>query len=287
LSEYTIGIKTGDGEFYPILEESFKGKKRFVLTTVNDNQTSVQIDFYRSSDSHIDGAEYIGSLVIENIQPELKKVPEIEVIIGIDDNKSLHAVARNLSSEDDKQSLTVSLESLSSGLTYDIPEFEMDNKLQPTSLFEDDQDIDTSDQTRANYSEEKTEQKAKPNLLHIVLFVIAGLLIIAILTFGIFALINLFNKKTKPPIDIGDNQGVVRTEQVVATTTRTSEPTQKITETQVANVVQPTVQPVPVSETKKKFVKGLVYYRSRRYLMGSCRRCLWKPLVLYKNLYNE
>ena len=44
----SIGIKLADGTFYPILEEGVPAKKRMELTTVKDNQETVQVDLYRS-----------------------------------------------------------------------------------------------------------------------------------------------------------------------------------------------------------------------------------------------
>ena len=253
MSEYSIGIKTGDGSFYPILDENFKGKKRFVLTTVNDNQTSVQIDFYRSKDNKIDKAEYIGSLVIENIGEAPKRVPEIEVILGIDAENSLHAVARNLSSADDKQSLTVSLESLSSGLTYDIPEFELDDKLQPTSLFEDDQDLDDENLTGDTYpidaedSRKKHLQQHKTNPLFIFLFIIAGLLIISAITFGIFSFCSNQNQDDKPPLEVEDTDTPAQGEKITTdtstdNTTGESAQTAEPTKVPVALVTDPPAQ---------------------------------------------
>lgn len=268
MSAYTIGIKTGDGLFYPVLEESFKGKKRFVLTTVNDNQTSVQIDFYRSMNDQIEGAEYIGSLVIENIEPAPKKSPEIEVIVGVDTENSLHAVARNLSSEDDKQSLTVSLESLNAGLTYDIPEFELDEKLQPTSLFDSDKTLVDNDITGNTYpveeedSRKKHFKKGKPSVLKTILFVIVGLIIISAVAVGIFLLVNLFLKPNKPAIDINTAQASRQVNEPVPTEVAaviaTSVPAVRKTE------VLPTEAPKPVivqsaADVKKKGGGGYWY----------------------------
>ena len=39
-----IGIKLADGSFYPILEKGKSDKKTLDLTTVTDNQTTVQVD---------------------------------------------------------------------------------------------------------------------------------------------------------------------------------------------------------------------------------------------------
>ena len=91
----TIGIKIADGTFFPILEEDSSGRKRLVLTTVNDDQGSVQIDLYKGKGEVLKNALYIGSLVIEDIMPAMKGEPEIELIIGIDKDGNLNAVSYN------------------------------------------------------------------------------------------------------------------------------------------------------------------------------------------------
>lgn len=61
----TIGIKLADGSFYPILEEGVAGSKTLDITTANDNQTTVLVDLYRSSDGTMDSAEYVDTLRVE------------------------------------------------------------------------------------------------------------------------------------------------------------------------------------------------------------------------------
>jgi nucleoid-associated protein YgaU len=131
LSESSIGIKVADGSFYPVLEEDFRGRKRLILTTVRDNQTAVQIDLYRGEGREVDTAEYIGSLIIENLQPLPKGDPDIEVVLGVDEAGSLNAVASDCVSGE-KQSLSVSLESLSPDKIYEIPEFAFDRDSMET-----------------------------------------------------------------------------------------------------------------------------------------------------------
>ena len=61
----SIGIKLADGTFYPILEEGVPAKKRMELTTVKDNQETVQVDLYRSENGSMEDAEYVDSLQID------------------------------------------------------------------------------------------------------------------------------------------------------------------------------------------------------------------------------
>ncbi len=120
----TIGIKVADGTYFPVMEEDNTVKKKLVLTTVNDEQNSVQIDLYKGLGQELDNAVYLGSLLIEDIKPALKGTPEIELILGIDENGNLNAEA-GASGEGERQSLSVSLESLNAN-EFTTPNFELD-----------------------------------------------------------------------------------------------------------------------------------------------------------------
>ncbi|MDR2048636.1 MAG: Hsp70 family protein, partial [Treponema sp.] len=78
----TIGIKIANGDFYSIMEENTTAKKRLVLTTVHNNQKSVQIDLYKSYTKSMADALYIGSLVVENLSLKAKGEPSIELVIS-------------------------------------------------------------------------------------------------------------------------------------------------------------------------------------------------------------
>ena len=86
-----IGIKLADGSFYPILEEGLPEKKILELTTVNDNQTTVQVDLYRSGSGTMENAEYIDTMRIDNLIPHPNGEPSINLSIGLDEAGSLSA----------------------------------------------------------------------------------------------------------------------------------------------------------------------------------------------------
>lgn len=184
---YNIGIKVANGEFYPILEEGSSIKKRLILTTVHDNQKSVQIDLYRSALSSMEDATYIGSLVVENLFDKPKGEPSIELTIGTDGESEIDAEAVDLddSGSEGKQFLTVSLQALDQSATYDIPEFELEEDgqhLPPDRLYEP-----------PDHREE-----AKKNRLP--LFLAGGLLLLALLLLLLWLLV--FNKP-KPKSMLG------------------------------------------------------------------------------------
>jgi hypothetical protein len=135
-----IGIKIANGEFYPILEESSTVKKRLVLTTVHNNQRSVQIDMYKSYTRTMVDAQYMGSLVVENISPRPKGEPSIELIISSTQSGELHADAVDMdtSVHGQHQTLSVSLKSMmeDDSLGETLPDFELEqNEPVPTGLF--------------------------------------------------------------------------------------------------------------------------------------------------------
>jgi LysM repeat protein len=133
----TIGIKIANGDFYPIMTEGKSTvKKRLVLTTVHDGQENVQIDLFRSVSKSIQDAQYIGSLVVEDIKPRPKGEPSIEMIISCGADGTITADACDLDAGDGQRNvLSVSLKTLESRLKS--PDFDIENKTQAsTSLYE-------------------------------------------------------------------------------------------------------------------------------------------------------
>ncbi|NLL99831.1 MAG: hypothetical protein GX220_00020, partial [Treponema sp.] len=91
MANETIGIKLADGSFYPILTEGIPAKKYLDLTTARDNQTTVQVNLYRSPTATMDDAVYMDTLVIENLLPREKKEHSISFSISIDENDNITA----------------------------------------------------------------------------------------------------------------------------------------------------------------------------------------------------
>ena len=87
----TIGIKLADGSFYPLLEEGKPSKKSINLTTVQDNQTIVHVDVYRSETGTMEDAEYIDTLEIKDLKPHTNGEPSFNLDIVIDENNELSA----------------------------------------------------------------------------------------------------------------------------------------------------------------------------------------------------
>ena len=171
-----IGIKIANGEFYPIMEENSSLKKRLILTTVRDYQTNVQIDLYRSPTKTMIGAQYIGSLVIDNINSKLKREPSIEMVISStpDGNIVANAVDLDKSPNGEHEMLSVSLKSLDESnqdiSKFDLPDFVIEENTEPPSgLYEN--------------TKETEEKKKKRSPLLIIIGLILLLLVLAALWF--------------------------------------------------------------------------------------------------------
>ncbi len=91
----SIGIKLADGSFYPILSDGGKQKKSLDVTTVKDNQTTVQIDLYRSETDSMDDAEYVDSLEIKNLNPHPNGEPNLHLELSMDEENKLQAKVRD------------------------------------------------------------------------------------------------------------------------------------------------------------------------------------------------
>lgn len=182
----TIGIKVADGAYYPILQEGSSAKKRLVLTTVKDNQPSVQIDLYKGRGDEIEDAVYIGSLVIEDIEPAAAGEPEIELTLGLDSENNLSATAGDKSTGD-TQSLSVSLESLDNLGIYDIPEFDLEEEFRPEDVLSREEET----RLRDDYSEDEAsslprDRRSRLRLLAMILLFLGLALLAAFLLYSYF-----------------------------------------------------------------------------------------------------
>ena len=225
-----IGIKIANGDFYPIVEEDSLIKKRLILTTVHDNQPSVQIDLYRSSTDLMADAQYIGTVVVENIKKRPKGEPSIEMIISSDSNGNIVADAIDLDNTagGEHYVLTVSLKSMDeTSRDLDIPDFELESSEEPPSgLYQ-------------HASRIRNEKKSAPKPW---IFVLIGIiLILALIAAWLFFFggLNLVKSFFNKP-------AAVKTEQPAASAV--SQPVLPLPEpaVQIETVIQPQPQSEPV-----------------------------------------
>jgi hypothetical protein len=232
----TIGIKIANGEFYSIIEENSSVKKRLVLTTVHDNQRSVQIDLYKSFTKTMADALYIGSLVVENINPRPKGEPSIEMVISSNKNGDITADAIDLdnSAKGEHQVLTVSLKSLDEdNRDMEIPDFELENHDgPPTGLY-------------GKAGAVKKSQEAKNFPILPVIFIGLGIVLL-ILALWFFVLRNLGIFPITLPFERAKS-GTVSTAPASPQATQTPPPAAQPPVSQATQTPPPAVQP-PVSQ---------------------------------------
>lgn len=198
MSGSTIGIKIADGTYYPILERDSQKKKKLVLTTAKDLQTSVQIDLYEGDGEEIDNARYVGSLLIEDIEAGAQGESEIELQVGLDVGGNLTAQAEDLGTGE-SQSLNVSLETFGEEGAYDIPEFELDDEFDPWTATAVEEGDDTLGEVPTAYEEDLSldqEEEKRPVRRPIMLAVFIVLGVAAIAAIAIL----LYRALEGPPI---------------------------------------------------------------------------------------
>jgi len=166
-----IGIKLADGTFFPILDEDALSEQSLELTTVRDDQESVQINLFKQ----VDGTEpeYIGSLIVEDVSTGSAGDPTINLKIKLDEEKNLSAEAVDEGSGS-HQSLKVSLKNLDEasleGLDFDFASFDSssDFKSGDDDYFikeSDDLSFDESLESQADsqlYDNEEKPAQSKP-----------------------------------------------------------------------------------------------------------------------------
>jgi len=184
LNGQKIGIKLADGSFYPVLPEGDRVRKKLVLTTVRDNQETVQIDLFRGEGEFAEETDYIGTLMIENIQPAPMKEPEVEVVLGVDDQGNLEATASDALTGE-SQSLSVSLQSLTQG-PADYPEFKLEREGADRDEFEE--SLLTGETYPISDADRRKEHlgKKRRSPLLLIGFIILSLILIAAIAFVVF-----------------------------------------------------------------------------------------------------
>ncbi|MCL1818993.1 MAG: Hsp70 family protein, partial [Spirochaetaceae bacterium] len=127
-----IGIKIADGTYSPILDESSLEKKRVILTTVKDDQESVQIDVYRGSDDGMDDPQYLDTLKFDRIEEAPEGEPEIELIMGIDEDGKLLVTVKDLKSGNEESYVIDLDEPKAAPFAMDEPDFGLSSSASGT-----------------------------------------------------------------------------------------------------------------------------------------------------------
>jgi len=190
-----IGIKLADGTFFPILDEDALSEQSLELTTVRENQESVQINLFKQ----VDGTEpeYIGSLIVEDVSTGAAGDPTINLKIKLDEEKNLSAEAVDEGSGS-HQSLKVSLKNLDEasleGMDFDFASLDSssgftsgdgDYFIKESDDLSFDESLESQADSQLYDNEEKPEKKKKMPLWLIIIIII---LCITALVFAILLL---------------------------------------------------------------------------------------------------
>ncbi|MFP4300857.1 MAG: hypothetical protein ACLFPW_07240 [Spirochaetaceae bacterium] len=214
MAEEKIGIKLADGRFYPIVDTKQPKKRRVILTTASNDQERAQIDLYRGYDDTMEGATYVGSVILEELAPAGQE-REIELIVGLDREGTVSARATE-SASGNYQSLSVSLEAMPEEDRLELPDFdeELDEDLDfDTELMDKELDEEFGGELDLEREELSLEEPAAPeestaeedlfgeeaeederparrfSPVLLLVFLILSLAALAALTYGVFKLL--------------------------------------------------------------------------------------------------
>ena len=193
-----IGIKLADGTFFPILDEDALSEQSLELTTVRENQESVQINLFKQVDET--EPEYIGSLIVEDVSTGAAGDPTINLKIKLDEEKNLSAEAIDEGSGS-HQSLKVSLKNLDEasldGIDFDFTSFDDSTGFESNDddyfikeddalSFDDSLESQIQEDSRLHTDDEERSEKKKKMPLWVIILII--ILCITALVFAILLL---------------------------------------------------------------------------------------------------
>ena len=189
-----IGIKLADGMFFPIMDDDASASETLELTTVRDNQRSVQINLFKKEDDTSDPL-YIGSLIVEDIHEKAAGEPTIELQLELDEDKNLSAEAVDKDSGS-HQALRVSLETFADQ-AFDDLDFDLSSEAADADINLSAANVDTDDSSETHqefsaaafYTDEDDEKEPEPKRgMPVWLLILLILLGIAALVLGILLL---------------------------------------------------------------------------------------------------
>ena len=210
-----IGIKLADGTFFPIMNDDSSASETLELTTVRDNQRSVQINLFKKEDDASDPL-YIGSLIVEDIHERASGEPTIELQLALDEDKNLSAEAVDKDSGS-HQALRVSLETFAEPVFDDL-DFDLSSETADADIdlsasnVNTDDDFGTQHEFSAStfYTDEDDEEEPQSKRgMPVWLLIILILLGIAALILGILLLTKKNLAEDNPPLDVQPEAAVV------------------------------------------------------------------------------
>ncbi len=135
-----VGVRIADGSYVPVLDTSSKRRRRLVLTTVREGQTSVHVDLFKDVDESFENPQFLGNLAVENIAPQESGAADVTLILGTDESGSINATLTDAQTGE-YQSLSASLEPAEGAPAFGDADFDLsDDELS----FDDEIDLNES-----------------------------------------------------------------------------------------------------------------------------------------------
>lgn len=165
-----IGIKTADGNYFPIFEETFSGTKKTILSGAKKNQDKIKINFFKWQKKDKSDISCIGTLLIEDVGHDKEGGSEIELKSKMNGRIFTAEASDTISGEKTLFCSDISLPAIQY-ITEDISDINISEK-------EDDPE------KAANGTAEKNPQKGKLKKI-ILILVILFLILVSFLVFTI------------------------------------------------------------------------------------------------------
>ncbi|MCL1818944.1 MAG: Hsp70 family protein, partial [Spirochaetaceae bacterium] len=176
-----IGLKLADGSFYPLLEEGVPKTKKITLTTAQDNQETVHIVLVRGSrgDSGED-LVFIRELFLQGLRPAPRGVPDITLILSLNEDLELHA--------------QLDAPEVPPDWNYEAPRGPSGGRLKRSSPKYGESSV-PSDMSAAELA--AAGVFIRPNAVSLAAFVVLGFFICAVIAFAVFA---VFRASVQAPL---------------------------------------------------------------------------------------
>ena len=100
-----------------------------LIYNVRDDQTTVQINLYRSETGNMVDADYVDTLLIDNLVPHPKEEPSFKLVLKLDENNMLSAEIDDPETGE-KSDIKVSLVNMGSKSIFDEPDYKLSSEEQ-------------------------------------------------------------------------------------------------------------------------------------------------------------
>ena len=260
----TIGIRIANGTYFPILKEEDRDKKKLILSPVKEDQKDVKIDIFRGEGEGMYEPIYVASLILNNINQEDGKVPEIELLLNVTEGGILDAQAYEPISGT-KQFLSVSLDSIDSNADFydmqDSSSEDNDSVIEPrfSPDFDDNSGMDDKESNEesniSSYDSENKKKKKGGKIIMLILLILL-LLLLGFLAYSLIMKPSLAKKSdraaSQPPVEVALGLKELKAEPPAQEAIPETKPEPPVLKQ------EPVQQPAPAATPKKDDIRYLI-----------------------------